>query len=187
VSYAQSARSSRHFGHGPCRSNTGAQVGHSGQHCPILELSVSYTESLVKVLKQNDLLQASRGPGGGYQLKRDLQTLTAWDVVKCFEIIEQSDPEKRPSSETLAVDLLYEEYLRIAKRLFEKLFIEFTGQGSACQCADSKSEQFAVQLQAFTQRLDACCAQLGVRPVEIHATDARLSFSTFQCVFNFAA
>jgi Rrf2 family protein len=80
-----------------------------------LELSVSYTESLVKVLKQNDLLQASRGPGGGYQLKRDLQTLTAWDVVKCFEINDPSDHEKRPSNETVAVDLLYEEYLRIER------------------------------------------------------------------------
>ena len=80
-----------------------------------LELSVSYTESLVKVLKQNDLLQASRGPGGGYQLKRDLQTLTAWDVVKCFEINDPSDREKRPSTETVAVDLLYEAYLRIEK------------------------------------------------------------------------
>jgi DNA-binding IscR family transcriptional regulator len=58
-------------------------------------------------------LQASRGPGGGYQLKRDLQTLTAWDVVKCFEINDPSDHEKRPSTETVAVDLLYEEYLRI--------------------------------------------------------------------------
>ncbi|MEN9996304.1 MAG: HTH-type transcriptional regulator IscR [Pseudomonadota bacterium] len=84
-----------------------------------LELSVSYTESLVKVLKQNDLLQASRGPGGGYQLKKDLQDLTAWDVVRCFEIDDQAQHETRPSSETVAVDLLYEEYARIEKNFLQ--------------------------------------------------------------------
>ena len=78
-----------------------------------LELSVSYTESLVKVLKQHDLLQSSRGPGGGYQLKKELQDLTAWDVVKCFAIDDQSKHKTHPSSETVAVDLLYEEFERI--------------------------------------------------------------------------
>lgn len=78
-----------------------------------LELSVSYTESLVKVLKQHDLLQASRGPGGGYQLKRDLKALSAWDVVKCFELDEVLKEDKRSSPEAVAADLLYEQFVQI--------------------------------------------------------------------------
>ena len=51
-----------------------------------LDLSVSYTESLVKVLKQQGLLMSTRGPGGGYQLKKSLAELSAWDVAKCFAV-----------------------------------------------------------------------------------------------------
>jgi Rrf2 family iron-sulfur cluster assembly transcriptional regulator len=80
-----------------------------------LDLSVSYTESLVKVLKQHDLLQSSRGPGGGYQLKKDLHQLTAWDVVVCFEVNEDAQHSKRPSAESVAVDLVYEQYLQLEK------------------------------------------------------------------------
>lgn len=80
-----------------------------------LELSVSYTESLVKVLKQHDLLQATRGPGGGYHLKKSVEDLTAWDVVRCFEAIETSPNSKRPSPEALAVDLICEHYQQIEK------------------------------------------------------------------------
>jgi Rrf2 family protein len=78
-----------------------------------LELSVSYTESLVKVLKQHELLLSNRGPGGGYQLKKELKELSAWDVVQCFEIEEARQDDKRSSSEAVAADLLYEQYVQI--------------------------------------------------------------------------
>lgn len=78
-----------------------------------LELSVSYTESLVKVLKQHELLLSNRGPGGGYQLKKELKELSAWDVVQCFEIEEARQDDKRSSPEAVAADLLYEQYVQI--------------------------------------------------------------------------
>jgi Rrf2 family iron-sulfur cluster assembly transcriptional regulator len=80
-----------------------------------LELSVSYTESLVKVLKQHELLQATRGPGGGYHLKKHVEDLSAWDVVSCFDAGEVSSHAKRPSPEAVAVDLVCEHYMQIEK------------------------------------------------------------------------
>jgi DNA-binding IscR family transcriptional regulator len=61
------------------------------------------------------LLQATRGPGGGYHLKKSVDDLTAWDVVRCFESTENSSNSKRPSPEALAVDLVCEHYQQIEK------------------------------------------------------------------------
>jgi Rrf2 family protein len=101
-----------------------------------LDLSVSYTESLVKVLKQHGLLISTRGPGGGYQLKKSLADLSAWDVVKCFEVSEENAPNKRPSPEALLVDLVYEQYRQIEKDFLKDyslraLIAESTAKGAA--------------------------------------------------------
>ncbi|NBX56307.1 MAG: Rrf2 family transcriptional regulator, partial [Betaproteobacteria bacterium] len=48
-----------------------------------LGLSVSYIENLLKTLKQNDLVVANRGPGGGYLLHKPVDKLSVWDVVRC--------------------------------------------------------------------------------------------------------
>jgi Rrf2 family protein len=49
-----------------------------------MNLSVSYLEGLLKVLKHKRILRAYRGPGGGYQLAKPLSQLSAWDVVAPF-------------------------------------------------------------------------------------------------------
>lgn len=60
-----------------------------------LNLSVSYLEGLLKVLKNNHILRSYRGPGGGYQLAQPLAQLSAWDVVAPFE---QDDSDAPASS-----------------------------------------------------------------------------------------
>ena len=101
-----------------------------------LDLSVSYTESLVKVLKQEGLLISTRGPGGGYQLKKSLAELSAWDVAKCFAVAEEPSPSKRPSPEALLVDLVYEQYCQIEKDFLKayslaSLKVETPAQGAS--------------------------------------------------------
>ncbi|MEO0029601.1 MAG: HTH-type transcriptional regulator IscR [Pseudomonadota bacterium] len=101
-----------------------------------LDLSVSYTESLVKVLKQHGLLISTRGPGGGYQLKKSLVELSAWDVAKCFAMTEEASPSKRPSPEALLVDLVYEQFCQIEKDFLKdyslaSLKVETPSQGAA--------------------------------------------------------
>lgn len=50
----------------------------------LMDLSVSYLESLLKDLKDGGLVFAHRGPGGGYLLQERIDDLFVWDVVRCF-------------------------------------------------------------------------------------------------------
>jgi Rrf2 family protein len=72
----------------------------------MLGLSVSYTESLMKDLKEGDLLRAHRGPGGGYQLQQAVVNLSVWDVVSCFTNEDADTKHADPSTEfSAALDL----------------------------------------------------------------------------------
>ncbi len=50
-----------------------------------LGLSSSYTESILKELREAGLIRAHRGPGGGYQICGNPEDISLWDVVKHFE------------------------------------------------------------------------------------------------------
>lgn len=50
-----------------------------------LSLSSSYTESILKELREAGLIRAHRGPGGGYQIRGNPEDISLWDVVKHFE------------------------------------------------------------------------------------------------------
>lgn len=50
-----------------------------------LNLSVSYLESILKMLKAHDLIRSDKGPGGGYQMNADPAMVTVWDIAKIFE------------------------------------------------------------------------------------------------------
>jgi Rrf2 family protein len=79
-----------------------------------LGLSITYVEGLMKLLKRGDLLQAHRGPGGGYRLQRPVEDISAGDVAKCFAQREavlaraeaSAKPSAEPSAERLAVSQL---------------------------------------------------------------------------------
>jgi Rrf2 family iron-sulfur cluster assembly transcriptional regulator len=50
-----------------------------------LGMSVSYLESILKVLKSKGIIRSYRGPGGGYQLDADPAQLSIWDIVQVFQ------------------------------------------------------------------------------------------------------
>jgi len=83
----------------------------------LLGLSISYTESLMKDLKEGDLLRAHRGPGGGYQLQRAVGSLTVWDVVACFAS-EETDSKPTESSPELSAAMDLHQQLVSLKRNF---------------------------------------------------------------------
>ena len=56
-----------------------------------LGLSSSYTESILKELREAGLIRAHRGPGGGYQLRGSPEDISLWDVVKHFEVVHRFD------------------------------------------------------------------------------------------------
>ncbi len=47
-----------------------------------LQVSVSHLESIAGTLRQAGLIRSMRGPGGGYCIDCDPQTLTVWEVVR---------------------------------------------------------------------------------------------------------
>ena len=61
-----------------------------------LGLSVSYLEGLLKQLRTTPVLRAIRGPGGGYQLGGDPQSISVWEVVSAF-----SDTAEKPLNDRL--------------------------------------------------------------------------------------
>jgi len=85
-----------------------------------LGLCLSSTEIVVKRLKNGGLLRSHRGPGGGYQLERDVSQISAWDVISCFEGTKPPAANDHKSSESdaalglaMQLDQRVREYLQI--------------------------------------------------------------------------
>lgn len=89
-----------------------------------MRLSVSYTEGLLKVLRENGFIRATRGPGGGYDLAQPAHLTSVWSVVKVL------DP--RPAAQSIChadqIDLE-----RVLGRAFDAHFEEVL---SACFIGD---------------------------------------------------
>jgi len=66
-----------------------------------LHLSVSYLESLLKVLRENKLVYSTRGPGGGYELALPAARLSLWSVAQVFE----DRVKHQPPTDTHQIDL----------------------------------------------------------------------------------
>ena len=50
-----------------------------------LGLSVSHVENILKSLRENQLVMAMKGPGGGYALQGDAADVSIWDIASVFE------------------------------------------------------------------------------------------------------
>ena len=47
-----------------------------------LRVSISYLESVLRILREARLIQSIRGPGGGYCMAREADEVSVWDVVR---------------------------------------------------------------------------------------------------------
>jgi Rrf2 family protein len=73
-----------------------------------LGLSSSYTESILKELREAGLIRAHRGPGGGYQIRGNPEDISLWDVVKHFEVVHSFDeiyPDNGMAMKSLEADI----------------------------------------------------------------------------------
>jgi len=52
---------------------------------PRLDLSISYLENILKLLKDHGIVLSMKGPGGGYMIKGDVSLISVWDVACVFE------------------------------------------------------------------------------------------------------
>lgn len=62
-----------------------------------LHLSVSYLESIMKLLREHGFVRAVRGPGGGYGLSRASSAISLWQVVACLQPEDLIDPDAPPA------------------------------------------------------------------------------------------
>ena len=71
-----------------------------------LGLSISFTENLMRDLKKGGLVQAQLGQRGGYRLCEPAAGLSAWEVVCCFEPLDESAQGTPASGESKSVRAL---------------------------------------------------------------------------------
>ncbi len=69
-----------------------------------VHLSVSYLESLLKVLREHELVSSVRGPGGGYRLAVPATRLSLWSVVQSFA--EPETPRSSVAAQQIDLDTL---------------------------------------------------------------------------------
>jgi Rrf2 family iron-sulfur cluster assembly transcriptional regulator len=85
-----------------------------------LAFSVSYVEGLLKDAKAAQLIKSIRGPGGGYQLATDLDSLSVWDVISAYEDnLTKGDEKKLSSPESQTAHHLLEECLALEKEFLQ--------------------------------------------------------------------
>ena len=83
------------------------------------DVCLSYIEGILKDAREQGLIRATRGPGGGYQLVVSLDQLSVWDVVLCFNPNNSSLPKNHSSPESRSTNLIAENAYE-----FEKEFLQ---------------------------------------------------------------
>jgi len=62
-----------------------------------LHLSISNLESILKPLKDHQIVSSRKGPGGGYEIRGDLAMISMWDIASVFEpTLAQQSSEALP-------------------------------------------------------------------------------------------
>ena len=65
----------------------------------ITGVSLSYIEGILKDAREFGLIQATRGPGGGYHSVASMNSLSVWDVVECFNLPSKPSQHSHQSPE----------------------------------------------------------------------------------------
>ena len=81
-------------------------------------VSLSYIEGILKDARELGLVQATRGPGGGYKLVASLHDLSVWDVISGFGFSNACTHKTQSSPEWLLTNLVSEQ-----AHQFEKEFL----------------------------------------------------------------
>src|ERR1019366_223967 len=74
-------------------------LGSSGEPVSLAEISfrqkisLSYLEQLFSKLRRNGLIRSIRGPGGGYVLARESESITVADIVAAVDDVTGCSPD----------------------------------------------------------------------------------------------
>ncbi|MEO1784496.1 Rrf2 family transcriptional regulator [Thermodesulfobium sp. 4217-1] len=90
------------------------------------EISLSYLEQVLNVLKHHDIVESFKGPGGGYKLNKDPKKIILKDIIEILEgpvlITECSaDPGKCHRAEDCLTRALWQKIGNQVNSFLEKL------------------------------------------------------------------
>lgn len=86
-------------------------------------VSLSFIEGILKDARDFGLIQATRGPGGGYQSVGSMPDLSVWDVVQCFNLHKESSQNAHSSSEWRSTNRITKEAFQFEKEFLQKFSI----------------------------------------------------------------
>lgn len=103
-------------------SQGGGRTISAAQLASHMGLSVSYLESLLKVLRENGLVRSVRGPGGGYELGMPAAQMSLWAVTRLFDVAEP--PVRATASDRIDLDQALGDAMQAhAQKLLSSVFI----------------------------------------------------------------
>ena len=78
-------------------------------------VSLSYIEGILKDAREQGLIRATRGPGGGYQLCVPLSDLSVWDAAMSFISQSAASHKGQSSPETSATNAIAQKACQLEK------------------------------------------------------------------------
>jgi len=69
------------------------------------QISLSYLEQLFSKLRQHQLVESTRGPGGGYSLARNAEKITMADIVSAVDFSSDSEESNSEANNWMSSEL----------------------------------------------------------------------------------
>ena len=102
-------------------------------------ISLSYLEQLFAVLRRNNLVRGTRGPGGGYRLAQSVDKITIAQIIRAVDAT--SDNPKDEADEYLPYTL----WAELSRKMYE-----FLDGITLAECVDHPSVKAKVESQMQT-------------------------------------
>lgn len=97
--------------------------------CESQQISSSYLENILIVLKNRGIIKTIRGPKGGYALARNSGDITMYDIISAFEgsisaVHCVDDPRNCVRHDTCATKIVWEELMAAQRQVLKGFTIE---------------------------------------------------------------
>lgn len=97
--------------------------------CASQQISSSYLENILIILKNQGIINTTRGPRGGYSLAKDPADITMYDIVSVFEgtisaVHCVDDPTQCARYENCPTKIVWEELMFSQKKVLKSFTIE---------------------------------------------------------------
>ncbi len=80
---------------------------------------LSYIEGILKDAREQGLIKATRGPGGGYQLSVPLSDLSVWDAALSFSSPTAASQIDHSSPEASALNAMTQKFRQLEKEFLQ--------------------------------------------------------------------